>query len=186
MTNPIPYATPVNVQRLPFKDRRTSLIVAGIFLLLLGGLSACFGALTPIGMFFASTVPPVPATRPVGAGASGPAVTVGATPFPMDFRTIAAAVMVYLGIAGVLIWAGVGAVRVRRWARPVTLVFAGMWLAMGAVGLVYWLLAAPSLQQAMVANSPPGSARPPAAVYSAIAWGTGTFMALLMIVLPAV
>jgi hypothetical protein len=176
MTTPIQYETPVDARRLPFKDRRTGIIVAGVVLLLLGALCGCFSALAPLGMILAAVAPrrpPGTTTAPVPA------------PFEIDFRSAAAAVAVYLSLAAMLVWVGVGAVRLRRWVRPVVLVVAWTWLASGVIGLGYWLLAAPSLSQVASAAVPQGAARPPAGIYTAIAWGTGVIMTLFMIALPA-
>jgi hypothetical protein len=53
---PISYATAIDGRQLPFKDRRTSLKVMGIVLIVLGSLSGCVGVLAPVGMVMASVL----------------------------------------------------------------------------------------------------------------------------------
>jgi hypothetical protein len=175
MTNAIAYATPVDARRLPFNDRRTSILVAGVALLILGALCGCVTALAPVGMFLATLGP----RRAAGGATTAPVV------FEADVRSAVAAVAVYLSLAVMLVWTGVGAVRLRRWSRPVVIVSAWTWLVSGAIGMLYWLVAAPSLRQTMAASAPPGAAGPPAGVFRAIALGTGVVMALFMLALPA-
>ena len=171
------YATPPDATRLPFKDRRTSLRVAGVLLVVLGAISGCFGAMTPLGMI-AAAMAPRPATMP---GAGAPA----AAPFQYDFRTMAVAGAMYVIAAALFIWAGVGSLRLRRWAKPVMLVLGWSWLVTGVGGTVYWLVGTPSMQEMMATSVPPGSPRPPPGVVKAIAWGTGVFMTLFMVGVPA-
>jgi len=47
----ISYATAVDPRKLPFKDRRTSLKVVGVLLVIFGALSGCFGVLAPVGLY---------------------------------------------------------------------------------------------------------------------------------------
>lgn len=44
--------------------------------------------------------------------------------------------LTYLAIGGVLIWAGIGSLRLRRWTRAVMLVIGWSWIACGALGTV--------------------------------------------------
>jgi hypothetical protein len=177
----IPYDTPAEAHRLPFKDRRTSLTVLGVILLVLGGVCGCFGAATPIGMFIAATVPQVPSGWAVQS--SAPSVT--ATTTELDVRSMVFILLMYAILAAILIGAGIGAVRVRRWVRPVVLIFSWSWLVTGGIGLVFWLLGGPSMRQILISSVPAGAPRPPVVVYYAIAWGAGILMTLLMVALPA-
>jgi len=180
MTNPISYATPLDARPLPFTDRRTSILVVGVFLILMGALSGCIGVASPVGMLLASVVP-APRGGATGGGATRPV----AAPFPFDWRTAASAMLIYAAVAVFWIWVGIGAVKTRRWVRPLMLIVGWTWLMSGVVGVVYWAVQSPGLVDAMAASAPPGSPRPPVRVFQVIFWSTGVAMTLFMVVLPA-
>ena len=180
MTNPISYATPLDARPLPFTDRRTSILVVGVFLILMGALSGCIGVASPVGMLLASVVP-APRGGATGGGATRPV----AAPFPFDWRTAASAMLIYAAVAVFWIWVGIGAVKTRRWVRPLMLIVGWTWLVSGVVGVVYWAVQSPGLVDAMAASAPPGSPRPPVRVFQVIFWSTGVAMTLFMVVLPA-
>ena len=171
----ISYATAVDARELPFKDRRTSLKVAGVLLILFGSLFACFGVLTPVGIYFAAAFSQVPTTQGVRPpGVSRP-----------DYHTMIVAGGSYLLMAGVSIWLGIGSVRVRRWARPLLLVIGWSWLLIGIVSFGHFALFGANMREMMTAGSPPGAPQPPpAAVYVATA-AIGTFTFVFFLVLPA-
>src|SRR4051794_1771439 len=81
-------------------DRRTGLIVFGIFALVIGGLAACTAIFTPLMLLMAGMMPR-PANMP-----------------PPDPRAALSAVVVYGVVAGAFIAGGIGSLRTRRWARP--------------------------------------------------------------------
>jgi hypothetical protein len=171
----ISYATAVDPRTLPFKDRRTSLKVVGVVLVVFGAISGCFGALTPIGMFaaakFARQAPP-------GAMPAG-------TSFEPDYRMMALAGGTYLAIAAVMIWLGVGSLRIRRWVRPVVLVLGWTWLITGTVSLAHWALFGVNMREMMTASLPPGAPPPPRGVIYAVTALMGVTMTVLLLVLPA-
>jgi hypothetical protein len=98
---------------------------------------------------------------------------------------MAFALSMYVLATVLFIWTGVGALRLSRWVRPVMLIVGWTWLVSGVIGTVYWLIGTPSMRQIMDSATPPGSPRPPPAVYMAMAWSAGTMMTLVMVVLPA-
>lgn len=169
----ISYATALDARTLPFKDRRTSLKVVGVLLLVFGGLSACFAAMTPVGIYFASL-----AARQAPPGSLQRA----AEP---DVRTVVLAGGMYVLSAAVLIWLGLGAVRLRRWARPAMLVVGWTWLATGGVSFVHWVLFGASMREMMTAGAPAGTPAPPRQVILAITVATGALMFAIMVALPA-
>lgn len=219
MTN-LSYESPLDARTLPFKDRRVSLRVVGVILLLLGTASGCFTILTPIGLIagamfqpppagtrgappaFAATLPTSgPSTAPAAASSTAPSTvpstapittTVGgggppfaATPTTrLDWRTMVFAIAIYLIATVVFFSIGVGALRMRRWVRPLLLILGWTWLCSGVVGVGWWLLAAPSMAEFMATSTPPGAVPPPPAVTRAIAWSAGTVMTVLMVLLP--
>jgi hypothetical protein len=178
----ISYQTPPDAQVLPFKDRRVSMKVVGVLLILLGAFSGCLSVLAPVGMVVAVMFQPPAAATP---GATTAPVALTQRP-ELDLRTMAFALSVYILATVLFVWSGIGALKLRRWVRPVMLVIGWTWLVSGIAGLVYWLVGTPSMREVMAAATPPGSPQPPAAVYQAMAWGTGTMMTLFLVVLPAV
>ena len=150
----------------------------GVLLIVFGAISACFGALTPRGMWMSTRFgPPAPpggaATRPV------PQVEL------VDYRTMAMAGGFYLVGAALMIWVGVGSLRVRRWARPVMLVLCWSWLITGGVSFLHMVLFGASMREMMSAGMPPGAPPPPRMVEYVMATVMGTVSFLLMVLLPA-
>jgi hypothetical protein len=173
----ISYATAVDPRTLPFKDRRTSLKVAGVLLILLGSLFGCFGALTPVAMFVATRFTPA---APTTQGVVQPPGPSGA-----DYHAMVLAGGTYVLMAAVFIWLGVGSVRVRRWARPVLLVVGWSWLLAGAVSFGHWALFGASMRDMMMASWQPGAPPPPrSAVYVATA-AMGAITFVFLVLLPA-
>ena len=103
-----------------YQDRRTGLIVFGVFAILIG---ACCALLVPLA-FFGQMM----AARQLGT----------------DFDTSAAVISaaVYGLMAVVLIWLGVGSVLAKRWARALL-------LCLGWIGLIIGLVAMPAVFLAM-------------------------------------
>src|SRR5687767_4274683 len=172
----ISYATAVDPRTLPFKDRRTSLKVVGVLLILFGSLFACFGILTPVGMFVASmAAKQMPATQRAQMGIA----------LEPDMQTIALAGGTYLVIAAALIWIGIGSVRVRRWARPVLVVVGWTWLLTGVMSLAHWAILGASMREMMSASLQPGMPAPPRGVVVAVSAAMGALMFVFLVVLPA-
>src|SRR4051812_28582306 len=87
----------------PPHDRKTGLIVFGIFALVIGAISACMGIMAPLAIMMTRAMPR-PANMP-----------------PTDPRSLISAVVVYGVVAAAFIACGVGSVRTRRWSRPLML-----------------------------------------------------------------
>lgn len=178
----ISYATAVDPRTLPFKDRRTSLKVIGVLMIVFGAISACFGGLTPLGMWMSSRA--VLQMPPGGAAAASTRPVMHAQ--LVDYRTMAMAGGFYLVAAALMIWIGVGSLRVRRWARPVMLVLSWSWLITGGVSFLHMILFGASMREMMSASMPPGAPPPPRAVEYVVATVMGTVSFLLLVLLPAV
>ncbi|MEO6875237.1 MAG: hypothetical protein ABI222_10500 [Opitutaceae bacterium] len=103
-----------------FEDRRTGLIVFGIFAILIGAACALFVPLA----FFGQMV----AARQTG------------TAFDASAAFLSAAVYGLMAVA--MIWLGVGSILARRWARALL-------LCIGWIGLVIGLIAMPAVVMAM-------------------------------------
>jgi hypothetical protein len=89
--------------------------------------------------------------------------------------------VMYLLVGGVMISCGIGAVRRRRWARVLALVYSMIWLLCGIVGMAWIALVLPS-----VAGTPmgPGGARLPAAVRVAVVVVSLVLGAGIYVILP--
>jgi len=111
--------TPPPVQPA-YKDRRTGLMVFGVFAILIG---ACCALLVPLAIFGQMM-----AARQSGTGLDATAALIGAS--------------VYGLMALVLIWLGVGSVLARRWARALL-------LCLGWIGLIIGVIAIPAVMVAM-------------------------------------
>ena len=61
---------------------------------------------------------------------------------PLDAHAVWMGLLLYVSFGGVMIWAGVGSVRRRRWVRPIMLFVSGTWLIVGVfvLLLVLWVL----------------------------------------------
>ena len=142
----IPYLTPNVHHDLPFADQRGGLKAMGVVLIVLGAFMGCLAAFIPMTLL---------APRPPG--------TIGPTP-----RDLVGGILVYALGAGVLMTAGVGSLRGKRWSRPMVLVVTGSAALMGIIGLVSWLFVGPDLERAMAnataagAGGPTGAAGTPA------------------------
>ena len=172
----ISYATAIDARKLPFKDRRTSLKVVGVLLIVFGSLCGCFGVLAPVGMYVGSMFA---AGAPVGA-ATRPAFS----PRP-DYHTMILAAATYLILAAVMIWLGVGSLRVRRWARPVILVICWTWLVTGVMSFAHWAIFGAGVREMMTATWQPGMPQPPRAVVYTVTAAMGVVMLVFLVVMPA-
>jgi hypothetical protein len=63
-------------------------------------------------------------------------------PRPVDAHTVWMGLLLYVSIGVVMIWAGVGSMRRRRWVRPIMLFVAGTWLIVGVFVLLlaFWMM----------------------------------------------
>lgn len=133
-------ATPADVihyaqpnYNLPFRDRRTGLMVFGIVFIILGALSGCFGSVAIVGLIFILIAPltGMANTSMTGFGA----------------MMISGALLYALTATG-LIWTGIASTRNHRWVRPVILVCSWVTIGGTVLGTVNYLLSLPS-QSAM-------------------------------------
>jgi hypothetical protein len=113
-----------------FRDRRTSLIVFGILVILLGCLCALMVPLMLLGQSMAARQ---------GGTVNG--------------QTMIPAVLTYLTLAVALIWLGIGSIMVRRWARALLLILAWSWLVVGIFTSVSMFFVMPRI----MANVPAGA-----------------------------
>ena len=177
----VPYAYQQPLPPIPH-DRKTGLIVFGIFALVIGGLAACSAIFTPLMLMMASAMQPKTGTPAPGGG------TIIVHSSQPDPRTIPSAVTVYAVVAAAFIAGGVGSIRARRWARPLMLSVGWTWLLVGVFGMVMMAALLPSMQEMMAPGAGAGPGRPamPPGFTSAIMWITGAISFVLYIALPSV
>jgi hypothetical protein len=113
---------------LHFRDRRTALKAVGIVQIVLGALSGCLALLYLLLLLL----------RRPGSAPAGELVSY---------------MMLCAGAAAFFVWVGAGAVRIRRWVRPVMLATGWTWLAMGGLFLIFYLLSLPDVIKAAGAAS---------------------------------
>jgi hypothetical protein len=136
-----------------YRDRSGGLVAFGILELLFG--LACLGFVALL--FLAGPPPNSPSPRP----------------------NIVPAALTYLVLAVVFFFLGVGSIRVRRWARTLSLIVGWFWLLVGVVGGVFLIFFMPRLFAALPrAHAQPG-ARAAATGCLATVWGI--FLVLLPI-----
>jgi hypothetical protein len=147
----------------PFENRKTGLTIFGIMTLLFGVLCALF-----VPLLFVSLA----MTPRTGAPAR-------------DLPQILPAVATYGGLAVVLIWLGIGSIKARRWARALLLVLSCSWLLIGIISTAVIAVAMPKIMAAQAA-APAGQPAPPPEAMSVIVGFTVAFIAVLMVILPAI
>jgi hypothetical protein len=155
--NGTPTPTP---QSVPFKDRRTGLIVFGIVEMILGALVALLIPLMILGQVMAAQT-----GQP------------GVSP-----RQMIPGVVVYGILAAMLITLGIGSCKTRRWARALSLVLAWSWFSVGVITLAVMAFILPSI----LANPlPQGQALPESARLAVMIFSL-IFMGIIMVVVPGV
>lgn len=148
-----------------YTDRRTGLIVFGVFQIILGLFAALLVPFVVLSAFISRMAP---------GGALGPSGYVSA-------------ILTYVLISAALISLGVGSIKMRRWARALTLVTSWYWLVTGVLTTVLLTAVLPvamrtALRQAQqnVASAPGIST----AVVAVIVTVMIAFMAFFLIVVP--
>ena len=142
---------------IDFKDRKGWLVVFGVIQILLGVICAMF---IPFMIF--SILVLKNAGQPTNSG--------------MALQSC----FLYLLLAVMFIWLGIGSIMARRWARALTLIYSWLWLISGICGLIYMILAIPVMRQQM---SQKDASDGLVIVIIAIMMA---FIALIVVVLPGV
>jgi hypothetical protein len=144
------------------RDQSTGLMLFGILQIVLGGLCGLMGLM----MVLITALPPVAQTP------QGPV---------MNVRMMIPALIMYLVMAATFIWLGIGSIRARRWAWTLTVILSWIWLIIGAVSfIVFIVVAGPSMSAQMGQQ-----AKIPPQVVVIIQLVTGVIMACIYILLPA-
>lgn len=147
-----------------YADRKTGLIVFGILIILMGLICALLVPLMILGQSMAPQ------------GSPGTAM-----------HTILPAALMYLGIAVVFIWLGIGSIMVRRWARALMLVLSASWLVMGVVSMGMMIFLIPKITASInAAPHPAGQAAPPPEMGAIFTTIMLIIMGVIYIVIPGV
>jgi hypothetical protein len=142
-----------------YRDRTALLKLFGALLLVFGLGCLFMGGMTTLALLLG------------GAGQPG-------APAPADARMVLPGLLFYLFLAVCYVALGVGSLNVRRWARPLVLIFSWLWLFSGVVSLATVSLVLPKLMESM---RPPGA---DAQVMSFAMGCTFIFLAVLYVILP--
>lgn len=116
-----------------FKDRRTGLVIYGIFEIIGGALCALFIPLMILGQVLTQT-------------------RGGAEP---QYRLILPGLAVYAMLAVLLVVLGIGSIRARRWARALALILGWSWLVTGSIGLITYAFVLPKILATVSVGGPP-------------------------------
>lgn len=147
-----------------FKDRKTGLIVFGIFEIITGAYCASLIPLMMLGMVLSVTM------------GRGDVPTISA-------RTMVPGLVFYALLATWFVWMGIGSIRARRWARAIVLVTSWIWLVGGIFGLVFLLVFLPGMFDQMGRNGPASGQLPAVAKYLVIVFSL-LFSVVLYIIIP--
>jgi hypothetical protein len=161
---PIPYARAPVAAQLSFKDKRGALIAVGVICFLVAACTGCFTLATPFAMLMPNA----------GAGRT------------LQMREMIPAAAVYLILTVVTVLLGLGAVRARRWVRPVLLAVAWGWMVSTVISGVIWLLLGPGFHAMMQASASTGQSAPPPGLVQSIAVVSVIVMAVIFLGIPTV
>jgi hypothetical protein len=109
-------------------------------------------------------------------------VMLSRTPGAFDSRMMVPGMLVYVGLAAVFVWLGIGSIRCRRWARALVLILAWSWLCVGVISVPVMGFVMPRI---LATSSPNGQGLPHAALVVIIVFQLA-FITLLMVVVPGV
>lgn len=115
----------------PLADRRMSLMVFGILIILIGCLCALFIPLVFFGQFAASKVS-------------------GAAP---NLRAAVQGGLTYGILAVTFFWLGIGSIKARRWARALLLVISWSWLSVGVLTMILMVFILPTAFEEMMRSN---------------------------------
>jgi hypothetical protein len=150
---------------LPYKDRKTGLIIFGVLTM---GIGALVALLVPL-IIFSVTM----STKELGGS-------------DQTSKMIGPGIAFYGALAFALIWLGIGSTMARRWARALLLIFSWSWLIVGMISIAGAIFMIPRLFVNAAAYQHPGRPPLPASVQSTILVFILAFYAVFLVLLPAV
>ncbi len=120
-------------KKVAFKDRKTGLVIFGIFHIIIGVFCALFTLLTIMGAM---------ALRNLG----------DTTAAAMSVGQMLLVVSLYLILAVWFVWMGIGSILARKWARALILITSWLWLIGGLIGFIAILLFMPAIFSSLAAG----------------------------------
>jgi hypothetical protein len=147
-------------KKVVFKDRKTGLVIFGIFHIIIGAFCALFMLLTIVGAM---------ALRNLGE----------TTIVVMSVGQMILVVFLYLLLAIWFVWMGIGSILARKWARALILITSWLWLICGIITFIAILSVMPNIFSPLAA----GEEIPREAVVIAQAIVTA-FSVFVLIVIP--
>lgn len=120
-------------KKVAFKDRKTGLVIFGIFHIIIGFFCALGIPLMIFGMMAASTLDK--STSP-----------------PVSGGQMILVVSLYLLLAVWFVWMGIGSILARKWARALILITSWLWLICGVIGFICILLFMPAIFSTLAAG----------------------------------
>lgn len=148
----------------PFKDRKVWLVVFGVATVLAGLVCALMVPLTLLGSAMAAK---------------------SANP-PPAVPNIVPVMVLYLGLAIILVWLGIGSIMARRWARALLVVWSWSWLIVGVLSVAGLALFIPQMMEALKAAQPQGQSPLTDAQRTAIMFIPLVFVIFCFICLPLI
>jgi hypothetical protein len=147
-------------KKAAFKDRKTGLVIFGIFHIIIGFFCALSIPLMIFGMMAATSLDKNAA----------PSIGVG--------QMILVAIL-YLLLAVWFVWMGIGSILARKWARALILITSWLWLICGLIGFIVILFFIPDIFSPLTVNKE--LPREVAAIVQSI---VTAFLAFIFIVIP--
>lgn len=157
--NASPQGIPPLAPLADYKDRHVGLLVFGILEILLGVMCLLMVGFIILGQAMLSR-----------------------TPGAFDSRMMVPGMLVYVGLAAVFVWVGIGSIRCRRWARALMLILAWAWLCVGLISVPVMGFVMPGI---LATSTPKGQGLPQGALVVILVVQL-VFMTLLMVVVPGV
>jgi hypothetical protein len=148
-----------------YKDRSGGMVIFGVFTIILGVLSGSMAPLMLLGQVVNAHNPNAPAS---------------------SLAMLLPALLIYAGLAVVLIWLGIGSIKSRRWARALLLIFAWSWLIIGVIGVAFMVVFIPKVLANASDTMPAGQQPLPHAAVVAVTVVTCVIMSVMFILIPAV
>lgn len=145
---------------MPFAGLRTGSRSFGVIAIVLGCMSGC----TVLSLPFAWLAPRSPSSPQLRPG------------------QLIGSALVMLALAAALVWFGVGAWRLRRWARPLAVTGGTLWLLGGVMSLIAMAFTFPN-QRAAMHRGPAAASLPPGADWAILGF-TIALLVIFGIVLP--
>ncbi|HAB17459.1 MAG TPA: hypothetical protein PLX89_21500 [Verrucomicrobiota bacterium] len=147
----------------PHRDRSAGLVIFGVLTILFGTICAL---LVPL-MVISQTMTPAQVN-------------------PGGMQAIIPAALMYLGLAVILIWLGIGSIKARRWARALLVILFWGWLLVGVFSVVATALVMPPIMTSIQAMQPGGQPPLPSSAIPVMITISLVILGLVFVVIPGI